>query len=277
MADLDIRVWDVGHGLSAWIRTPNGQNHWVDAGYNPDGDFSPSEHVAKKYNNCRPINLLVISHPDKDHFDDLHNMVQILGKPLVLVRNRSLPDEIKFDSGQFEYQQAFMELDHSYLNSVDWNISPMNPSCNGGVRIESGHLNWGEIDDINNSSIVILYQFADTLIVFPGDIEEEGWELLEPKVKEKFIRLIEASTYRILVAPHHGRGSGYSQKMMDFFEPSLAIISDEYGRAPTDKRFQQNPSGIVIDGVKTKYISTKSNSRVQLIIGPDGLRSVGAN
>lgn len=277
MADLDIRVWDVGHGLSAWIRTPNGQNHWVDAGFNPDPEFSPSQHVLKKYPNSTPINLLTISHPDKDHFDDLHNMIASLGKPLVLQRNKSLPDDIKFDSGQFAYQKAFRELDETYTHPIDWSISPMNPNCNGGVKVESGYLEWREVDDINNSSIVVLYQYANTLVIFPGDIEEIGWELLEPKVKAKFSALVDASTFRILVAPHHGRGSGYSQKMMDFFDPSLAIISDEHDRAPTDRRFQRNPSGIVIDGVETRYISTKSNSRVRLIIGPDGLSSVGAN
>ena len=26
---LVFTLWDVGHGVSIWIRTPNGSNHWI--------------------------------------------------------------------------------------------------------------------------------------------------------------------------------------------------------------------------------------------------------
>ena len=44
MADRELvfTLWDVGHGISIWINTPNGTNHWIDLGRTPE--FSPSKH-----------------------------------------------------------------------------------------------------------------------------------------------------------------------------------------------------------------------------------------
>ncbi len=274
MAELEIRVWDVGHGLSVWIRTPNGQNHWIDAGYNPDGDFSPSTHVRRHYNDCYPISFLVISHPDKDHFDDLHTLIAQLGKPHVLYRNRSLPDDVKFDSGQFEYQKAFKDLDKSFTNPVDWSIDPMNPACNGGINVIADFLSWEEAGNINNSSVVIVYHYSDTVVVFPGDLEAGGWKALYPRLKARIDGALNQSKYTILVAPHHGRKNGFSDEMFEALSPDLAIISDEYGREPTDRRFRERPNGIVLGGEPTKYISTKNNQRVLIVVGSDGLREI---
>lgn len=59
-------LWDVGHGLSIWIKTPNGHNHWIDAGWYPETDFCPAHHVRHHYGETK-LDYLIISHPDADH------------------------------------------------------------------------------------------------------------------------------------------------------------------------------------------------------------------
>jgi beta-lactamase superfamily II metal-dependent hydrolase len=275
MSKLEIRVWDVGHGLSVWVNTPNGQNHWIDAGYNPDGDFSPSLHVKENYPQCGSIDLFVLSHPDKDHFDDLDRLIDCLGRPTVYLGNRSLPDVIKYDSGLFDYQKALRVLETDYTSSVEWANDPMNPECNGGVKVLHGKLDWEVAGNINDSSIVMFYQYSDTLVILPGDIEPAGWRSLWPTIEPIIAPLINSSTFRILIAPHHGRGSGYCQEMFDVLKPSFCIISDEHGRAATDRRFRENPTGIKFDGGQiTKFYSTKSNARAKIVIGPNGLEAL---
>lgn len=58
---LWFTLWDVGHGISIWIRTPNDQNHWIDLGRT--SKFSPSEYVSQ----IRPmyVDYLIISRPEK--------------------------------------------------------------------------------------------------------------------------------------------------------------------------------------------------------------------
>jgi len=43
-SNFQFTLWDVGHGLAIWIKTPSGHNHWIDAG--KEGEFSPSAHAA---------------------------------------------------------------------------------------------------------------------------------------------------------------------------------------------------------------------------------------
>jgi competence protein ComEC len=250
---------------------PNGTNHWIDAGYNPDPEFSPSLYVAQKYGKQLGIDFLIISHPDKDHFDDLDTLLEVLGPPRVFLRNTTLPPDVKYDSARFAYQKAFIDLDTRYNTDVDPLNCPTNSFVNGGVSIATGYLHWTEVNNINNSSVVALYQYADTAIFFPGDIEDIGWKKFEVKFGSKFEPLLSRSDYRILVAPHHGRGSGYSEALIDFVKPSLIIVSDEYGREPTDPRFRQKGSGIVIEGELTRFISTKTNGRARIVVEETGL------
>ena len=110
---LDVRIWDVGHGLSVRLKTPNGQNHIIDAGAN--NGFSPAEHIAENYWDIDDIlNYLIISHPDQDHIQDLPNIVRFIGKPKTLLRNKTVPDQEKFGSENLEYQKIYKSLDISY-------------------------------------------------------------------------------------------------------------------------------------------------------------------
>ena len=267
---LDVRIWDVGHGLSIRMRTPAGQNHLIDAGAN--GDFSPAKHIRQHHwRDGDVLNYLVISHPDQDHIQDLPNVVKFLGEPKTLLRNKTLPPEEKYGLCQHEYQKAFRELDEGYNVSTDWSGSPRNPEVNGGMIVESGYLNWEETGNSkNNSSVVILYLYAGTLFVFPGDIEDTGWISLWDKRGSAFQRLINAASTRVLVAPHHGRSSGYSELMMDVVQPHLCVVSDEHGKAETDRRFREKPIGMQCNGQLTKYFTTKTFGRVQLVAHADG-------
>ena len=121
----------------------------------------------------------------------------------------------------------------------------------------------------------MFYKFANTLVIFPGDIEPNGWSKLWPKIKTKIENLVNNSTYRILIAPHHGRESGFCQEMFEALRPSFCIVSDEHGMAPTDRRFRESPEGITFNnGTSIKYYSTKTDGRAKIVIGPQGLKSL---
>lgn len=267
---LDVRVWDVGHGLSIRMRTPAGQNHMIDAG--ASDEFSPAEHIWKNHwRNGDALDYLVISHPDQDHICDLPNVVKLLGEPRTLLRNKTLPEDEKYGLGQLEYQKVFRKLDDVYNTSTQWDGSPQNPAVNGGVTIKSGCLSWEESGNSkNNSSVVIFYLYAGILFVFPGDIEDAGWTSLWAKRGSTFQELINEAHTRVLVAPHHGRASGYSQLMMDVVQPHLCVVSDQHGRAETDRRFRENPIGMRYNGEQKRCFSTKTFGRVQLVAHGNG-------
>lgn len=265
-------LWDVGHGLSIWISTPNGQNHWIDAGKNNDTDFCPAAHVKNNYG-VDELDYLIISHPDSDHLHNLPNIIKHLGRPKTLRRNSSLPDREKYGEGTLEYQKIFKQLDKDYTHTPAWEKNPRNPDYNGGVTVKADNLSWRDGIGINNTSIVMFYSYAGWLFVCPGDVEEAGWNELWPQAKKDFQPLLDAAEYIILVAPHHGRSSGYCKEMMDTVNPHLVLISDKYGKEPTDSKFRDNPQSLLLDGKMTKFLSTKTSGRIQFSVHSDGKAS----
>ena len=273
---LDIRLWEVGAGLSVRIRTPNGQNHIIDAG--SSRDFSPAEHIkANHWRHGDVLDYLVISHTDADHYGDLPAVVRELGEPRFLLRNTSLPDFQKYGDETREYQRVYKALDTRYTSAVSWENDPINPDNNGGLRIEHAMLTWSEAGNINDSSIVVAYLYAQCLVVFPGDIENAGWLTLRRKKHNLFGDMMNLARWVILVAPHHGRRSGYSQDMIDYFKPNLVVISDGYGAGETDPRFRTAGTGLNVNTEPRKYITTKSNGRKKIVIEPHGRVVVSEN
>lgn len=262
---MTFTLWDTGHGLSIWIKTPNGHNHWIDAGKNED--FSPSEHVYRVHGE-RSLDYLILSHPDRDHIADLPNMMHYFDGPKVLRRNRTIPAYVYDESSSCK--QIFASFNSDYAHGVDWNENPRNAQVNGGVEIETGCLDYNLAGSINNSSVVALYYYAGYLFVCPGDIGPNGWNTLWTKESGVFSSLLNKALRRILIAPHHGRDTAYCTEMMDCINPHLVIIADKWGAGTTDGRYRQNPIGLNLNGINEKYKSTKTTGRMKFTIREDG-------
>ena len=270
MTGLDVRIWEVGAGLCIHIRTPNSQNHIIDAGRSEN--FSPTEHIRNRHwCDGDVLNYLIISHQDADHVSDLENLKVYLGNPKTYLRNKSVPENEKYGLLRRAYQQVLKNFDQSYTVPTKWKESPCNPDLNGGVRIEHASLDWSEAKTINNSSIVVAYEYRGIAIIFPGDIEEYGWERLVAKRPDLFRKLISEANIVIMVAPHHGRRSGYSPSMIDYFKPNLVIISDGFGAGKTDPRFRTCASGLLIGDIEKKFLTTKTNGRKRITVADDGI------
>ena len=83
---LKIVLWDVQHGSAAFVETPNGTTFAIDLGTGSydgsDGEFSPLLRLKCKYGIER-LDGLVITHPHRDHLDDIFNLDEL--PPRVLV------------------------------------------------------------------------------------------------------------------------------------------------------------------------------------------------
>lgn len=271
--DFSFTLWDVDHGLCIWIQTPNGQNHWIDC-KKSDG-FSPSEHV-KMNHEVMGLDYLIVSHPDTDHINDLPNLIKALGRPRFMYRNKTLPDSEKFKSCSLECQTVYKDLDTSYNGEVRPDENPHNPDVNGGADIQVGCNAYSQEIRGNNTSVVAFYHYAGWLFICPGDIEDRGWKQLWQARKTDFEVLIAKSKWRVLIASHHGRISGYSQDMMDNVKPHIVIVSDVRGQSETDRRFKENPAGLNIKVAPEseprlwKYLSTKGAGRIRFDIASTG-------
>lgn len=270
---LYFTLWDVGHGVSIWIVVPSGATHWIDLGRTPE--FSPSLHVRNSYN-VSEVDYLIISHPDKDHLDDLSFFLQAFGDPRALQRNKTLPDQEMFGDGGLDYQQAFRNIHTRFTASIEYEESPMNPAFNGGVEYAIHNLSHGydQHDNIiagNDTSVVVMLYYQGVVLICPGDIEPRGWTELWGLHGANYLEMLEKSRIRILIAPHHGRASSYSKEMMDVVNPHAVIISDVWGQSETHPAFRESPLGISWpDGVR-RFYSTKRKGRIQIEVASNGV------
>lgn len=265
---LLIYIWDVGHGISIYLQMPSGHHHMIDLG--KTNDFSPSQHLSRNY--CiKQIDNLIISHPDQDHLGDIPDFVENFGYPRVLTRNTSLPNNIKYGSGEFDYQNIYKKLDNHHIYNCDWRIDPQNPKYNGGVEYLTIANNYIENETMgNDTSLVVFISYFQFLLICPGDIEPLGWDKLYEKNHESINNVVNSSRRRILVAPHHGRKSGYSDNMINTIKPCAVIISDVWGDSETHSNYYNKPKGIYFDnGTTVKYYTTKRGGRIRIEVARD--------
>ncbi len=133
MKSLYFTLWDVGYGISIWIRTPDYQDHWIDLGCTTE--FSPTEYVKA---NARVVSVdyLIISRPDKNHLEDLPAFRLNFGNPSHLHRNLTMPEaDILGDFNQ-DYQKHYAELHRGYICELS-DGSSTRSSVNGGFHYET--------------------------------------------------------------------------------------------------------------------------------------------
>ena len=77
---LEMVFWDVQHGDAAYLKTPNNTHIVQDLGtgsYDRGSEtFSPLLHLKQNWGVDR-LDQVIITHPHKDHIDDIHNFGEL--------------------------------------------------------------------------------------------------------------------------------------------------------------------------------------------------------
>lgn len=260
MNEAQVIFWDVQHGHAAYIQTPNGRHIVIDLGigsYSSNQEFSPLLHL--KNNGIDQLDYVVITHPHLDHIDDILNFdalnPKILLRPKHLSREEILGDVREQDREKFD---KYFEIDGRYNASISNTVN--DPSLSehwGGLKIKTfvptdcSHLN------INNHSIIVVIEYADTKMVFTGDNETCSYnELLAlPEFQEA------VKNADILLAAHHGRESGYHNDFVSLVNPNVTVVSDgRFGDTSATTRYSAKSRGWEVyksDGSSSKrYVLT---------------------
>lgn len=224
----EVVFWDVQHGHMTYIKTPNNRHIVIDLGtgdYSKDKvAFSPLLHLKNKYG-VNQLDYVIITHPHLDHIDDILNFDEL--NPKVFRRPKQLTNEEVMERVIERYRAKFekyCEINNRYNQPVssDSNDSISNPENWGGLELKSFNPSTCNHNNFNNHSIVSIIKHAEIKIVIPGDNEKCSFdELME---KEDFVEAI--SDADILLAPHHGRESGYNDEFINAVNPRLTVVSD---------------------------------------------------
>ncbi len=227
MSKAKIVFWDVKHGHAAYLLSPNSRHIVVDLGtgsYGSNDEFSPLEHLKSQYG-IDQLDCVIITHPHVDHIDDILNFDGM--SPKVFVHPQHLDKEPILEKASDTDKpklEKYFEISEKYNEPIkgDSDNYLVNPSNWGGLKIKVFIPTKCTQSNLNNHSVVTTFSFEGLTVLLPGDNEPPSWS--ELKKINGFID--NSKDIDILLAPHHGRKSGFDNETMKHFNPKLTVVSD---------------------------------------------------
>jgi len=230
MAALWMPLWpapmavclDVGHGDSFFIRTPRGRTLLVDGGDASKG-FDAGKRIVTPFlysNHVRHIDVVAVSHADRDHLGGLFHILKTFDVGRVLVGDMPADHAAfqRFLALCRERQVPVVQLGAGETDTTgDLILTALGPP-------QPPPASW----EINDRSLVLKTTWRGITILLPGDIEEAAETALAA--------MPGAADACVLKVPHHGSRTSSSQPFIDAVSPELAIISTggTYGREHVD-------------------------------------------
>lgn len=207
--NLEIDFLDVGQGDAILIKTPYEQNILIDGGPNSKVLSQLGRNLAffdKK------IGLLVLTHPHSDHVAGLVEVLRRYQVKKVLMTGvvHTAPDYQAF-LGEIKSQQIPVEY---AVGIQDYNLGD---DLMLKILYPLNDLRKQEIDNLNNSSIVLKLIYKNNSFLFTGDAEE----LVEIDLLAAKIDL----HAQVLKVGHHGSKSSSSPAFLEAVKPQYAVIS----------------------------------------------------
>jgi len=228
-----ISFLNIGQGDSSLIVSKRGESILIDCGPNSKV-IDQIENKLGYWN--KKIDLLIITHGDKDHYGGCRDIIERFEVSKVMIngvldsKNKSYTALLEFIKTQ--NIQILPSLTNTYITIQDnIELQLLNPQTNL----------WGqEIRDDNPESIVILVRSANNTILLTGDANEAT----EAKILSQYPQL----DVDILKAGHHGSKTSTSDKLLDTITPKQVIIS-----AGANNSYN-HPHPDIINKLKTRNI-----------------------
>ncbi len=215
---MRIEIFDVGHGSAALAIADNNNLVLFDCGHDDTG-FRPSAYLPLHW---RAVQQFIVSHYDSDHVSNLADLrsrmpiERLFSNPTISV------DEIR----RLKLQEGPLRPGMAALLEMKGSFGPLastNEADLAGITIPYFYNSYLRFQDMNNLSLVAFLKYDDFCIVFPGDIERDGWlVMLERADFRQYLGQV-----KVFVASHHGRENGYCEEVFRYCHPEIVVISDK--------------------------------------------------
>ncbi|MCC7477715.1 MBL fold metallo-hydrolase [bacterium] len=262
---MDIRIYDVEHGDCILILSNQGEAVLVDSGYNTTTGWRPSEGLVKQgFGERRRLHHLIITHPDQDHLADLPGMLEkirplhVWQHPQLCLKNLS---ELKATLSKAQDAYAARAKSTAELQPIEASRQFRT------MELRQFYLPVGSVRDVNDLSLLTFIKDGDFTVCLPGDLNARGWRLhLQNKAVQHWLR-----ETNLFIASHHGRPTGYLDKVFEFLSPKLIVISDKEqikGRTVTQRApYRDHARGVKLpDGSYRKVLTTRGDGRIRVVV-----------
>ncbi|MCS6977400.1 MAG: DNA internalization-related competence protein ComEC/Rec2 [Gemmatales bacterium] len=262
--EVRCTVLSVGHGSCAVLELPCGRVLMCDAG-SLRGPETAERQIAPFLwsRGITRIDEVLLSHADLDHFNgvpgllDRFSVGMITVTPTFFAREEPAVDTIMARLEQQRLPSRIVQAGQ-LLKAGETEIEVLHPPASGPQGPE------------NARSMVLLVRYRGRSLLLTGDLEQEGLE----RVLSMAPRRVE-----VLIAPHHGSPSANTERLAEWANPRLVVVSDgqERGHRPDP----YSPRGAVVwrtsregavtvrltsRGIQAETFATKK--RWQLMDGP---------
>jgi len=256
---LKVYFLDVGQGDSQLIITPENHQILIDGG--------PDSSVLEKLQNLtsfsdRTIDLVILTHPEKDHMQGLIEVLQRYKVKNILWTGvfRDTPEYKQWISALAEEQKQGAEIaiaqSGQTITAGSALIAILNPS-------ES--LAGEELEDSNDSSMVFRLSFNEMDFLFTGDISMPA----EKDIIEENNNL----QSEVLKVAHHGSKYSTSEEFLEKIQAEVAVVSvgkNSYGH-PTPETLQK------LEKFGIHILRTDLNGDISIISDGNNLKLITNN
>jgi competence protein ComEC len=224
--NLSVVFFDVGHGDSAMIITPDSRKILIDC-----GEFNDTAFYLKTMN-ITWIDVLIITHPDKDHEGGCNNVRKVaeIGKTLT---NTNVEEDFLLDITKTAFAEVIVAYDSN-----------------------------GRFKGDNDNSVMLKMGYGNISFLFTGDCE---WRCEEELLKTHDIDV------DILKTGHHGSKHSSTAEFLEKASPSAAIISagrkNRYGHPHNEtlERLRMVNASVYRTDINGTIIITTDGSTYSLI------------
>jgi len=270
---LDIKIFNVDRGFCATINTSDRHTILLDCGYNSQTGFRPAQQIFQQ-RNCF-LDGVIIPAYSEEHlagFPDLLTQCLEHGLPVnSLIANPSV------NPTQFP-NLAVPDRRLNNVLSLTVNTHPECSKISHSMTVNDINMtffwnNYPDCQNVHNLSLVTFLSYRDLHVIFPSDLEVEGWQALL-QCNDFRARLKKVNTF---VAADHGREEGYCPEVFNYCIPEVVIISDRAEQPISPQMIRRYESHIKESrfGISEKpLLTTREDGTISITKYLDAMRRV---
>lgn len=241
---LHVVFCNVGQGDAIYIRTPSNQDMLIDGG--------PDDKVLACLGRYMPfydreINIIMVSHPQKDHLQGVISVVDrykvnyLLITPvgndsdgykrlIVSLKDKKIPARNLYRGDSFNFGKTSFSI---LWPDREWLAQNLEAELSSISLAQGSVLGISTSKDLNIYSFYVHLRHGEFDVLFTGD----GDSRIQPEI----LSLADIPDVEVLKFPHHGSKYGVISEFLDKVLPELAVISagrNPWGH-PTEEAIEQ--------------------------------------
>ena len=207
---LHVYFLNVGQGDSTFVVTPEGNQVLIDGG--PD-QLTAIRAIGDKIPFWdHSLDLMVLTHPDQDHFRGLIEVADRYDVSLLLESGAGSENPLYLD-----WERIVNRTRTPNVQALEGQLIKLGKATLLEVLNPGNRPFLGTNSDTNNNSIVIRMNYGDVSFLLTADVEAEAENyLLEEELD------IEST---VLKVPHHGSKASTTLRFLHAANPAAAVIS----------------------------------------------------